>query len=303
MKSVNLKFGLEKSTSTTPDPLGIVYFLPSAICIAVETALSLVNGKSKEHTFTNYSKIAEYSFKHLSLFTELITLLIHIGAVSRKSSWNEFHLSKILASYYRLDNNLGLTLNPYNLSDRVDIRPEVLVDVLSDQVLANNELITVFGNGRWAAYKTAEILYKSHGFNLQVPDMGNANSSGPRKGLGLFFPGLPQGNSPSDVAQLDELSAKVVDYLQGKVSQVSMETAETSLCDFYAMSKGRYYVGIDIDEMQEQLLRVPSDLTAMGFKARSETLPHRYLGELNGWEGIDKNRKTIYRTTRQIALR
>ena len=59
MKSVNLKFGLEKSISTIPDPLGIVYFLPSAICIAVEAALLAVNGKSKEHTFTDYSKIAE----------------------------------------------------------------------------------------------------------------------------------------------------------------------------------------------------------------------------------------------------
>lgn len=47
MKTINLKFGLEKSTSTTP------------ICIAVETALSLVNGKSKEHTFTDYSQIAD----------------------------------------------------------------------------------------------------------------------------------------------------------------------------------------------------------------------------------------------------
>ena len=59
MKSVNLKFGLEKSISTTPDPLGIVYFLLSAICTVVEAALLAVDGKSKEHTFTDYSKIAE----------------------------------------------------------------------------------------------------------------------------------------------------------------------------------------------------------------------------------------------------
>ena len=58
MKSINLKFGHEKSTSTTPDPLGIVYFLPSAICVAVETALCLVNGKSKEHTFSDYLQIS-----------------------------------------------------------------------------------------------------------------------------------------------------------------------------------------------------------------------------------------------------
>jgi len=58
MKSINLKFGHEKSTSTTPDPLGIVYFLPSKICIDVKTALASVNGKSKEHTFTDYLQIS-----------------------------------------------------------------------------------------------------------------------------------------------------------------------------------------------------------------------------------------------------
>jgi len=176
-------------------------------------------------------------------------------------------------------------------------------DPIANWRTLNNELTTVHGNGRWAAYKTAEILMKSHGFNLAVPDMGNANSSGPRKGLGLFYPGLPMGNSPADVARLDELSAQVVEYLQGKTTDASIETAETSLCDFYAMTRGRYYVGIDIDEMQEQLLRIPSDLTHLAFKARYETLPHKYLGELNGWVGIDKKRKTIYCQTRQIELR
>jgi len=176
-------------------------------------------------------------------------------------------------------------------------------DPIANWKTINDELATVFGNGRWAAYKTAEILLKSHGFNLEVPDMGNANSSGPRKGLSLFFPGLPKGNSPDDITKLDHLSTEVVKYLTGRVTQVSMETAETSLCDFYAMTKGRYYVGIDIDEMLEQLHRVPSDLTEWALKARYETLPHNYLGELNGWTGIDKSRKSVYSQTREIAVR
>ena len=176
-------------------------------------------------------------------------------------------------------------------------------DPIANWKSLNEELMTVFGNGRWAAYKTAEILMKCHGFNLEAPDMGHANSSGPRKGLGLFFPGLPQGNSPAEISHLDDLSLQVVSFLSDKTSQVSIETAETSLCDFNALVKGKYYVGIDIDEMQEQLLAVPSSLAGLAFKARYETLPHEYLGELNGWVGIDKGRKVIYRQTREIALR
>lgn len=170
--------------------------------------------------------------------------------------------------------------------------------------VVNDELMTIWGNGRWAAYKTAEMLWKCNGFELEAPDMGHANSSGPRKGLQMLYGNnLPQGNSPGEIEKLDKLSLNVVQFLANKNLEVGIETAETSLCDFYALKNGRYYPGIDIDEMQECLDKVPSDLTEWAYKARQKVIPHEYLGELNGWKEIDKSRKQVYRITGQILER
>jgi len=159
------------------------------------------------------------------------------------------------------------------------------------------------GNGRWAAYKTAEMLWKINGIPMCAPDMGHAHSSGPRQGLDILFAGMPTGNTARDVAILDNASNEVLNKLQEHGIQAAVEEAETSLCDFHALVTGRYYVGHDIDQMQAQILKVPSDLTATIYKARAATIPNNYLGELNNWEAVDKERNRIYRDTGVVLLR
>lgn len=152
-------------------------------------------------------------------------------------------------------------------------------------------LTAPWGNGRWAAYKTSEMLWKVNGYRLQATDMGHEYSSGPREGMKLLFPDAPSGNSPEEVQYLDALSDLLVERLQASGAEASVETVETSLCDFHSMIKGRYYTGIDIDHMQEQLIEVPSGLTEKAFDARKLTLPNKYLGELNGWVGVRRELK------------
>jgi hypothetical protein len=152
-------------------------------------------------------------------------------------------------------------------------------------------LTAPWGNGRWAAYKTSEMLWKVNNYRLQATDMGHEYSSGPREGLKLIFPDAPTGNSPEEVQYLDALGDLLVEKLRAGGAVASVETAETSLCDFHSMIKGRYYTGIDIDHMQEQLLEVPSGLTEKAFLARKAALPNKYLGELNGWVGVRKELK------------
>lgn len=179
--------------------------------------------------------------------------------------------------------------------------------IVTDPIDSWNNVVaalqTIHGNGRWASYKMSEILWKVNGFNLRAPDMGHANSSGPRQGLALLFDSLPQGNTASDIKVLDGLSDQVVDFLKGVGAQVSIETAETSLCDFHALCDGRYYVGHDIDAMLEQINKVPSGLSPIAFAARRATIPNEYLGELNGWSGVDPERKRIYRDTGVVITR
>jgi hypothetical protein len=180
------------------------------------------------------------------------------------------------------------------------MEPETGWNYLTDR------LETIHGNGRWAAYKTAEMLQHVYPLGIEAPDMGHAFSSGPRKGLALLYEDdLPTGNDALSVKHLDSLSREVVSHLNYRVGvrMATMATAETSLCDFHSLVEGRYYVGRDIDQMQAQLTAVPSGLTRQVWKARRQTLPNQYLGELYGWKGVDTARSRMYRDTGKIVER
>jgi hypothetical protein len=159
------------------------------------------------------------------------------------------------------------------------------------------------GNGRWAAFKTAEMLQQICDVPVAAPDMDHANSSGPRQGLSLLYKGLPTGNTPRAVATLDKHSEALMEALRKAGLEAEQETTETTLCDFHALHGGRYYVGHDIDQMLHQLNQVPSDLTEAALDARADTLPAAYRGEINGWHGIDKNRRGHYRRTGEVISR
>jgi len=160
--------------------------------------------------------------------------------------------------------------------------------------LTQDKLLSIWGNGRWASYKTGEVLWKVNEYNLEATDMGHAHSSGPRKGLELLFPSVPTGNSALEVKKLNMLSEKLVRFMNDKGYKATIETAETSLCDFNSFYKGKYYTGIDIDHMQEDLLKVPSIYTDLAFESRKKYIPNEYLGELNGWIGVRKEKKKQY---------
>lgn len=156
----------------------------------------------------------------------------------------------------------------------------------------------VHGNGRWAAYKAAEMFQKVNGLELKPLDMGHENSTGPRHGLEILFPGVPTGNDPLSIAKLNMVSEKLATGLRTPIEEV-----ETTLCDFHALVGGRYYVGHDIDQMQAQLLRTPSIFHEDAWNARFRSLPHEYLGEYNGWDGPDPARRGWYKRTGEILTR
>lgn len=157
-----------------------------------------------------------------------------------------------------------------------------------------------FGNGRWAAYKTAEMAAKVLGAPIVATDAGHRYSSGPRKGLDLLVAeSLPEDNSPATIALLDAYTAKLAD----DIGEPDIASVETSLCDFHSLAVGRYYLGHDIDAMQAQLRSVRSTYTDAAFEARRATLSVRYLGELNGWHGPNRAFATTYRRCGVIAVR
>lgn len=149
------------------------------------------------------------------------------------------------------------------------------------------------GNGRWAAYKTAEMWQKVAGLPVQAADAGHAHSSGPRKGLADL--GLDvEGNSPAAISALNRNTTALARTLgEPDVAQV-----ETSLCDFHSLVKGHYYLGHDVDSMLEAWLspRLPRGaIPDAAWDARASAFAPGLLGERNGWMGVRKHLNGAYR--------
>lgn len=170
-----------------------------------------------------------------------------------------------------------------------------------DWARLNDQLVTIDGNGRWAAYKTAELMQKVAGAPLIAADAGHRYSSGPRKGLALLYPDLPTGQTPDVIAQLDEMTAD----LATELAEPDLARVETSLCDFHSLTRGGYYLGHDIDALLAQLLdpRVPDPTPPQVWTARANIFHTSLLGECGGWAGPRPFLKRLYRKTGALDWR
>ena len=157
-------------------------------------------------------------------------------------------------------------------------------------------------NGRWASYKLAEICATVHRWPITAPDMGNDQSSGPLQGLNLVL-GTNLVWRKADIAEADRLADALLGRMRDHLPALRIEHLETLLCDFHALHDGRYYPGIDIDTMQEQIATLPPEQAQRLLHARSDAIPHEWLGELTGRPGVDKARKRAYADTGQILGR
>ena len=146
----------------------------------------------------------------------------------------------------------------------------------------------VYGNGRWAAYTTGELVNHLGGYGLEPSTFEILESSGPRRGLAAM--GL-------DATEQD--ARKVHDRLGNALGlDLPASVLESLLCDWGGMCKGTFYAGRNIDRQQGRILQVERchgvDCTVL-WETRRRVFPQDTLGELNGWEGIDKVRLRAYR--------
>lgn len=168
----------------------------------------------------------------------------------------------------------------------------------ADWQTGQQRLTDIYGNGRWAGYKTGEIFSTVHGWRAKPPDAGHAHSSGPRKGLADLFPETAAliGNDAVTVKRLDALTDMLCEATNLPVEQV-----ETTLCDWHSTLKGAYYVGHDIDQQQEQYQRSGRDDVKLTLtEARRAVFDPGWLGEVQGWNGVRKPLNRLYIDTGKI---
>ena len=156
----------------------------------------------------------------------------------------------------------------------------------------------IHGNGRYFAYKVAEVSQKVIGARITAPDAGHAHSTGPRRGLADLTT-VPRGNTPAAIARLDRITEQVA----AAVGDPDIAQVETSLCAWQAVAAGRCYMGLYIDEQLEELHAVTSDLSEAAWAARASSIPAAYLGEAGGWRGVQRERCGVYRNTGRILER
>lgn len=182
--------------------------------------------------------------------------------------------------------------------------------------LATEVLLAVPYNGRWAAYKTCDILAEVHGWPMEAPDAGHRFSSGPREGLLLlqaqtghtFLPDLPEHNDQSQgaIERLDRATETVQHELWRRDVPMKMSEVETILCNWKALVSGRYYIGHDVDEMLGQVLSLPqtgeyASVRSRLLKARRATFMPELLGEQLGWIGVRKELMGTYAWTGELV--
>lgn len=147
--------------------------------------------------------------------------------------------------------------------------PAVFYLRLRDEVLR-----MVWGNGRWAAYKTSEILQKVNGLPIEATDMGNDGSTGPKAGLELLY------GPANGVREMDRWGRELQAILADAGLPVPIDEVETLLCDFHSFKTSDYYPGHDIDEMAHVLMRSPRpDLMGEVWEARAASFPVGFLVE------------------------
>jgi len=178
-------------------------------------------------------------------------------------------------------------------------------DALTDEPEVNDSTLSwyfrgVKYNGRWASYKGCEVLHKVRDYPNRARDAGHEDSTGPRLGLGLFFPTV-KGNRPVDIRLLNHQTDLLMACALEHGTRLAVDECETLLCDFRSLTLGRYYVGHDTDLMLEGMLAAPEQTQAV-LQAGRRALPVQYLGEVRRPQWVERDREAMHAYAERGAI-
>lgn len=167
---------------------------------------------------------------------------------------------------------------------------------------ARQRLERVAFNGRWASYKTAEVLQKALRWPLEPPDMGMDGATGPLAGLRTLFP-EPRTSPGGGYSRVDVAEAQgraLLDHLQRAGVPVDIAEVETLLCDWHSLVEGRYYVGHDTALLWQNALAAPASIARRVHDAMGHSFPDAALEAAGA--GVQADRKQHYARNRVVWL-
>lgn len=170
-----------------------------------------------------------------------------------------------------------------------------------DWSILYNNLKSVWGNGRFGAYTTAEMLHKVNRFPVTITGFSNKDSSGPADGIQRLY------GCQTDTRTLDAYGERAYRFLlktelEPTYAQLDRGVTESVLCNYSGVCRGVFYPGRNLDRQQARIMRVEElgyDLGIL-WDARKGSLRHSDLGELQGWVGIDKSRLKLFKESGEL---
>lgn len=109
-----------------------------------------------------------------------------------------------------------------------------------------------------------------------------------------------KGILPFTQERMDAMLSGVLDSIVSNGGSANVTEVETSLCAYRKFYKGSRYNGYYLDRMLEEIHIMESSYPEVAHEVlniRESCFDHKYLGEINGWTGIRKKMKRVYRDT------
>lgn len=108
--------------------------------------------------------------------------------------------------------------------------------------------------------------------------------------------------SKQEIQKLDNTLKQIIDRLKSKASDKNWTVLNVTsdMCSYRKLYKASRYLGYYVDRQQEEILTLQknypeyADMWKSMWESRKNNLPKEFLGELNGYVGIQKNRMTSW---------
>ena len=158
--------------------------------------------------------------------------------------------------------------------------------------------------GRYMAIKYLEMLRRLiPADNLQMPDLRAKGSWSPRRTLSWLYPYEPilgsQDESKSALAVVDFYTQRLQNDLAAEGVEINKFQIQVLLCEYREALAGGFYPGGTHDEELDYIKLVEKEFGTEAvqpvYDARKRIFPNELLGELNGWNGLRKEKFQVFK--------
>lgn len=147
--------------------------------------------------------------------------------------------------------------------------------------------------GRYMSIKVLELMHRTIRPDMPSYDIRAAHAWSPRAALALLYPHHAvwmadrKRNDPQTVNRVEKYASEVYEHLHAHDINVSYFELQGLLCNYKEMLYGRFYPGAGHDEDIEYMREYARKFDDRPWwKTRRTVFDRRYLGEINGWDGL-----------------